>query len=253
MLTGGIPAEYVGAPGLLSSVITKSGSNTFHGSGNYFFQNDDLVGREQELGAARSSRRSTPRSRFGGPVVRDKAWFFGSYRRVEREDDVTSLDTRRVPADGQEQAGSGLREGHVHADAQRHGQLHVPQRSDRHQRPPRSRPDERARSRARAGRRQLQLQLLAPPGSGADRRRPERQAQRRSHRSVGDPRRLEHRHLSLDRRPHARPTSSCGGFGQDIIDQRDTKGVRGSVQYTWNRHTFKGGLEWSAQRQLPRH
>ena len=36
-----------------------------------------------------------------------------------------------------------------------------------------------------------------------------------------------------------------GGFGQDIIDQRDTKGVRGTLQYTWNRHTFKGGLEWS--------
>ena len=30
-----------------------------------------------------------------------------------------------------------------------------------------------------------------------------------------------------------------GGFGQDIIDQRDTKGVRGSLQYTWNRHTSR--------------
>ena len=29
----------------------------------------------------------------GGPIVRDRAWFFGSYRRLEREDDVTSLDT----------------------------------------------------------------------------------------------------------------------------------------------------------------
>ena len=28
--------------GLLSTVITKSGSNAFHGSGNYFFQNDAL-------------------------------------------------------------------------------------------------------------------------------------------------------------------------------------------------------------------
>jgi hypothetical protein len=30
VLTGGIPAEFVGTPGLLSSVITKSGSNDFH-------------------------------------------------------------------------------------------------------------------------------------------------------------------------------------------------------------------------------
>ena len=42
VLTGGIPAEYVGAAGLLSTVITKSGSNAFHGSGNYFFQSDAL-------------------------------------------------------------------------------------------------------------------------------------------------------------------------------------------------------------------
>ncbi len=35
-----------------------------------------------------------------------------------------------------------------------------------------------------------------------------------------------------------------GGFGQDLINQRDTEGVRGSMQYSWNRHTFKGGVEW---------
>lgn len=42
VLTGGIPAEFTGTPGLLTNVITKSGSNTFHGSANYFFQDDNL-------------------------------------------------------------------------------------------------------------------------------------------------------------------------------------------------------------------
>ncbi len=35
-----------------------------------------------------------------------------------------------------------------------------------------------------------------------------------------------------------------GGFGQDLINQRDTEGIRGSVQYNWGKHTIKGGLEW---------
>ena len=35
-------AEYPGAAGLLTNVITKSGSNMFSGSANYFFQNDGL-------------------------------------------------------------------------------------------------------------------------------------------------------------------------------------------------------------------
>ena len=97
VLTGGIPAEFVGTPGLLSNVITKSGSNAFHGSGNYFFQNDDLRGREQELAVEEFSTFDAAGT-IGGPIVRDQAWFFGSYRRLQREDDVTSLDTRRVPA-----------------------------------------------------------------------------------------------------------------------------------------------------------
>ncbi|MEM8998184.1 MAG: carboxypeptidase-like regulatory domain-containing protein, partial [Acidobacteriota bacterium] len=43
VLTGAIPAEFVGAPGLISNVVTKSGGNQFSGSFNYYFQNDSLV------------------------------------------------------------------------------------------------------------------------------------------------------------------------------------------------------------------
>src|SRR5262249_49134709 len=43
VITGGIPAEFVGTGGLVSTVITKSGSNSYHGSANYFFQNQNLV------------------------------------------------------------------------------------------------------------------------------------------------------------------------------------------------------------------
>ncbi len=92
VLTGGIPAEYVGAPGLLSSVVTKSGSNTIHGSVNYFFQNSSLVAEDKNAPDQSYSRFDTAFT-LGGPIVADKAWFFTSYRRLEREDDVAALDT----------------------------------------------------------------------------------------------------------------------------------------------------------------
>ena len=79
VLTGGIPAEYVGTPGLLSTVITKSGTNTYHGSGNYFFQNSGLVA-ENENSALQKFSTFDVAGTVGGPIFRDRAWFFGSYR-----------------------------------------------------------------------------------------------------------------------------------------------------------------------------
>ncbi|HYH06083.1 MAG TPA: TonB-dependent receptor [Thermoanaerobaculia bacterium] len=92
VLTGGVPAEFAGAPGLLSSVVTKAGSNTFSGSVNYYTQNDSLVADNENQGASTFSTYDTAFT-LGGPIVRDKAWFFGSYRITSREDDVTSADT----------------------------------------------------------------------------------------------------------------------------------------------------------------
>jgi hypothetical protein len=92
VMTGGIPAEFAGAPGLLSSVVTKAGSNSFSGSVNYYTQNDSLVADNENQGESTFSTYDTAFT-LGGPIVRDKAWFFGSYRIVERDDDVTNQDT----------------------------------------------------------------------------------------------------------------------------------------------------------------
>jgi hypothetical protein len=92
VLTGGLPAEYAGAPGLVSNVITKSGSNDFHGSANYFFQNDSLQSANKNFEDEVFSTYDTAVT-LGGPVLRDKAWFFGSFRRVGKDTDVHTLDT----------------------------------------------------------------------------------------------------------------------------------------------------------------
>ncbi len=91
VLTGGIPAEYVGAPGLLSSVITKSGGNQFSGTINYFFQNDGLIAENRNASDQEFSRFDTALT-GGGPIIRDEAWFFASYRRLGRTDTVVALD-----------------------------------------------------------------------------------------------------------------------------------------------------------------
>ncbi len=122
VLTGAIPAEFVGAPGLISNVVTKSGGNQFSGSVNYYLQSDsfqeDLKGRQVREAAERAAEQNVtlagdpdaPFSTFdaaatlGGPIWRDKAWFFASYRATEEERDVLNsrnefLRTRTKEAD----------------------------------------------------------------------------------------------------------------------------------------------------------
>ncbi|WKD51408.1 TonB-dependent receptor [Microbulbifer spongiae] len=91
VLTGGLPAEYEGGSGLVSRVITKSGGNEFHGSVNYYMQDDGLVADNRHLDG---NKFSTFDSAFtlGGPIIQDKLWFFTSYQIKEREDDVFSAD-----------------------------------------------------------------------------------------------------------------------------------------------------------------
>jgi hypothetical protein len=87
IITGGVPAEYEGGQGLISRVITKSGSNEFHGSVNYYAQNDSLVADDKNLPEAGFSDYDAAFT-FGGPIVKDKLWFFTSYQVKERETDV---------------------------------------------------------------------------------------------------------------------------------------------------------------------
>jgi hypothetical protein len=95
VITGGIPAEYVGASGLISTVITKSGSNSYSGSANYFFQNDNLVGANEHNPDASFSSTDTAFT-LGGPLMKNKAWAFGSFRYLKDTNDVNAQDTRAL-------------------------------------------------------------------------------------------------------------------------------------------------------------
>lgn len=92
ILTGGIPAEYAGGSGLVSKVVTKSGGDEFHGSVNYYLQNDRLVAKDQHSTSSGFSTYDAAVT-LGGPIVREKLWFFGSYQLKNRNTDVVNAAT----------------------------------------------------------------------------------------------------------------------------------------------------------------
>ena len=80
-------AEYGRGGGAQIQIVTKSGSNRFHGSAYHFLQNEALNANEFFLNRAGTRR---PRYRrhetgvtLGGPLIRNRTFFFGSVRRTD--------------------------------------------------------------------------------------------------------------------------------------------------------------------------
>ena len=78
--TSGLDAAAPLGMGLAANVITKSGTNALHGSGTYTSAPGSWVGNNVTGGTASSAGINQPEFAVGGPIVADKAWFFGSYR-----------------------------------------------------------------------------------------------------------------------------------------------------------------------------
>jgi len=86
VLTSGLPAEYGRATGGVVNVVTRSGGNEFHGSLPFYYTDDSLT-RDQDEGHGVITVRDDYHQlewggSVGGPVVRDRLWFFGAYNRI---------------------------------------------------------------------------------------------------------------------------------------------------------------------------
>jgi outer membrane receptor protein involved in Fe transport len=82
------------------NIVTKAGSNDFHGSGSFYFRDKSLQGLpatfNRGLGETPRFDREQYAFTVGGPIQRDRAWFFGS---VEyRNQDGATLVGVRDPA-----------------------------------------------------------------------------------------------------------------------------------------------------------
>jgi hypothetical protein len=78
VVKGVIPAEYSGLSGHLS-LITKSGTNDWHGSLFHRYEGSALSARQPILRTEPNSVWNQFGGSLGGPVVRDKAFFFFAY------------------------------------------------------------------------------------------------------------------------------------------------------------------------------
>jgi len=67
------------------NAVTKSGTNDFHGSVYYAFQNTDMIGQnEQDKDYAGFKRQWTGGATVGGPIIKDKLFFFASMEKSEQ-------------------------------------------------------------------------------------------------------------------------------------------------------------------------
>src|ERR1043166_8787875 len=79
------------------NVLTKSGSNDLHGSGSFYFRDSSLQGLPATFD--RTLDQSPPFDReqyafaIGGPIKKDRAWFFGSFEN-RNQDGVVLVGTR---------------------------------------------------------------------------------------------------------------------------------------------------------------
>lgn len=101
VLSLGAPAEYGNLQGAVYNIVTRQGTNDFHGDANFYFQpagltSDNLKDVKNPDGsfvdacptaADRNKRCPFTRDKYhdfsaqlGGPVIKDRLWFFGSYQ-----------------------------------------------------------------------------------------------------------------------------------------------------------------------------
>jgi outer membrane receptor protein involved in Fe transport len=97
ILSLGAPAEYGNLTGAVYNIVTRQGTNEFHGDVGFYLQSDGLTGNNSEgivnpdgsfLDACPDGDARCPFTRdkytdfsaqLGGPIVKDKLWFFASY------------------------------------------------------------------------------------------------------------------------------------------------------------------------------
>ncbi|MDH4197008.1 MAG: TonB-dependent receptor [Candidatus Aminicenantes bacterium] len=82
--TGGLPAEYGSVRGGVINVVTKSGGNRVNGTASFYYRNKNLQttntkGTVFEGQAGGFEYEVEPVLAVGGPIIKDKLWFFGNF------------------------------------------------------------------------------------------------------------------------------------------------------------------------------
>jgi hypothetical protein len=92
--TGSYTAEMGGAGGGQVNIVTRTGTNQFHGTGYEFLRNNILDARAfNQMDSANHLVRNNFGGSLGGPVIRNKAFFFVNYEGLRLTQSDTMIDT----------------------------------------------------------------------------------------------------------------------------------------------------------------
>ena len=94
ILTNNFDAEYGEFSGGQINVVTKSGTNAFHGDVFEFLRNTDLDARNYFSHTRGVFDQNQFGGTFGGPIQRNKIFFFGDYQGTRS---TQGLDTNKIP------------------------------------------------------------------------------------------------------------------------------------------------------------
>jgi hypothetical protein len=96
IITSAYSAEFGRAAGGVVSIQTKSGTNSFHGDAYEFFRPNFTAARPFGFGGAKVPAATLKRHDFGGtlggPIRKNKSFFFASYEHTKQENAFTEMD-----------------------------------------------------------------------------------------------------------------------------------------------------------------
>jgi hypothetical protein len=100
IITNNMSAEYGRSGGAVISVISRGGTNDLHGSAFWFLRNDNLDASntfESRAGSQPEFKQNQFGATVGGPIVKNKLFFFGSYQGLRLRQPVIRQATVETP------------------------------------------------------------------------------------------------------------------------------------------------------------
>jgi hypothetical protein len=98
VITNNFSAEYGRNQGAIVNIVTKSGTNQFHGSGFMFYRDSDLTDSLDNIQKGQEDLTAPPLVLYkvfggtiGGPIIKDKLFFFGSYQGIRTSQVFTAI------------------------------------------------------------------------------------------------------------------------------------------------------------------
>ncbi len=95
VVTGTYGSRYVSAPGGAVNIVTRAGTNKFHGTAFDFIRNGYFNARNALATVPDSLKRNQYGATLGGPIFKDKLFFFASYQGTRQA--ATNPSTYQVP------------------------------------------------------------------------------------------------------------------------------------------------------------